>query len=297
MHVEEVSRMATGPRTRLPQFEGAFYPAGTRKLDAAVQQCYDRAREAFRSTDDAESRNAPPVAVVSPHAGYIYSGAAAAAAYFAIPDHTELDLMVIVGPNHTGLGEAISISGVDQWEVAGQTIQVDRQASDALTDAVPLARRENMAHIHEHSLEVQIPLLNHRVQQGYRLLPVALGLGSDERGLQQCLELGEALAGLLRDRKALMIASTDMSHYLSAEEARLQDGYALDAIRAMDPAGLVHSVRKHGITMCGVMATAAVLQAALTLGSTQATLCAYTNSGEATGDHSQVVSYASFIVD
>jgi len=273
---------------RQPAVEGAFYPGTPEAVSSMVERCFSTAnRPAVAGT---------VVALVCPHAGYIYSGAAAASAWLAVPDGDGRDCLVLVGPNHTGLGGAVSVAAADAWRVAGALYPVDREIARELCAMLPGASRDDAAHLMEHSLEVQLPFAVRRLAPGFSIVPVCLGVRPDEFGLQVCLELGEALARCLKDRRALILASTDMSHYLSDAAARREDEPAIQAVLRMDPAGLVRVVRERRISMCGVMPTAAVIRAAAGLGASRAFLADYRTSAEASGDYDRVVSYASFVL-
>ncbi len=273
---------------RQPAVAGSFYPGTPEAVHEMLDRCFAAAR--------------PPavggrvLALVCPHAGYIYSGAAAASAWLAVPDGEQRDCLVLVGPNHTGLGSAVSISAADAWRVAGSLFPVDRELARRLCEALPGASADDAAHLMEHSLEVQLPFAARRLAPGFSILPVCIGVRPDGFGLKVCLELGEALARCLEGRRALILASTDMSHYLSDAAARREDEPAIQAVLRMDAAGLVRVVRDRRITMCGVIPTAAVLTAAAALGAERAVLADYRTSAEASGDFDRVVSYASFVL-
>ncbi|BCW99178.1 MAG: MEMO1 family protein [Armatimonadota bacterium] len=273
---------------REPAVAGAFYPGTPEAVEALVDRCFATARHPAVTGE--------VIALVCPHAGYIYSGAAAASAWLALPQGQGRDCLVLVGPNHTGLGSAVSIAAADAWRVAGVLYPVDRELARHLCSLVPGASRDDGAHLMEHSLEVQLPFAARRLAPGFSILPVCLGVRPDEFGLQLCLELGDALARCLEGRSALIVASTDMSHYLSDAAARREDEPAIQAVLRMDPEGLVRVVRDRRITMCGVMPTAAVLRAAAGLGAQRAHLADYRTSAEASGDYDRVVSYASFVL-
>lgn len=273
---------------REPAVAGAFYPGTPEAVSAMVDRCFAAARR--------PAVTGKVIALVCPHAGYIYSGAAAASAWLALPEGEGRDCLVLVGPNHTGLGSAVSIAAADAWRVGGVLYPVDRELARNLCSALPGASRDDAAHLMEHSLEVQLPFAARRLAPGFSILPVCLGVRPDEFGLQLCLELGDALACCLEGRSALILASTDMSHYLSDAAARREDEPAIQAVLRMDPEGLVRVVRDRRITMCGVMPTAAVLRAASGLGAQRALLADYRTSAEASGDYDRVVSYASFVL-
>jgi len=267
---------------------GSFYSREPNSLRKEIEACFKEA-----SRPDVAGR---PVALVCPHAGYLYSGPCAASAYLALQDVSGVEVVAILGPNHTGVGVAISVADFDDWEVVDGTIPVAREKARELTACLPACKLDRLSHLREHSLEVQMPFLRHVLRDAFSILPVSIGLAPDEQGLEQCLKLGEALSEVLDPEHSLIVASTDMSHYISARAARTQDEYAISAVKAMDPSALVRNVAAHGVSMCGVMPTAATLEAARRMGATKSALVDYRNSGDVTGDPSQVVSYAAFVL-
>jgi AmmeMemoRadiSam system protein B len=159
----------------------------------------------------------------------------------------------------------------------------------------PLLREDGRAHEGEHSLEVMLPFL-HRFRPSFRMVPVALGRLS----AGECRELGAALARVIRRNREggdiLVVASSDMTHYEPEGAARAKDALAIDRMLSLDPAGLLETVRREGITMCGVLPTATALFAAVDLGAAEARLVRYATSGDASGDYGRVVGYAGVVV-
>jgi AmmeMemoRadiSam system protein B len=230
----------------------------------------------------------PALGVVVPHAGYMYSGGIAGAVFarVAVPP-----AVIVLGPNHTGLGRPAALwpSG-GGWRTPLGTVPVAAALTEALAagGAVTLDRA---AHLHEHSLEVQLPFL---VVARPDVQIAALCLGPLD--LEACERVGQAVAAAARGSGALVVASSDMSHYIPAAQAQVKDRHAIDRILALDPEGLHHTVRHEGITMCGVIPATVMLFAARALGAKRAELVRYGHSGEVTGDDDQVVGYAGLIV-
>ena len=148
---------------------------------------------------------------------------------------------------------------------------------------------DTVAHMYEHSLEVQVPFLQF-AQPHLKILPICIS----RLPLDLLLRLGEGIARVISSmaKRPLIVASTDMTHYESGEEAREKDFMALEKVLALDPEGLYQVVRDNRISMCGVMPSVVMLQAAKELGAKKAELIAYSNSGDITGDQSEVVGYA-----
>lgn len=230
------------------------------------------------------------IGVVVPHAGYIYSGRVAAAVYSRV----ELpETFVILGPNHTGLGAGAAIMTYGQWETPLGAVHIDAELGRAILGHSSVLEEDHLGHLREHSIEVQLPFLQY-CRRPFRFVPICLF----SHEYAACQDVGQAVAGAVREagRGVLLVASTDMSHYISREEAGEKDRKAIDAILALDPEGLHRVVRREGISMCGFHPTTAMLVAAKALGATRADLVMYTDSGEVTRDLREVVAYAGLVI-
>jgi hypothetical protein len=228
--------------------------------------------------------------VMSPHAGYVFSGGVAGKVFAGVTIPAEV---IILGPNHHGVGAQIAVDTRSGWAMPLGTVPIAAELANAVLAACPLAVADAEAHRFEHSLEVQVPFLQ-TLADDLAIVPICLGRVS----LEQLLALGDGLAAAMRTRPVLplLVASSDMTHYESADSARRKDQLALEHVLALDPAGLYRTVRDQRISMCGVLPTVVMLRAALALGATKAELVAYANSGDVTGDHRQVVGYAGVVV-
>ena len=263
------------PRVRLPAVAGVFYPASPASLSSMVE----------RLTVAAEDRH-ELLACIAPHAGYVYSGPVAGRIY----GHLRLPRRVVVlGPNHTGLGAAIAIAPEARWQTPLGEPSLDRELGAALLAAFPDAREDSAAHRREHALEVQLPFLQ-LGRPDVTVLPICLG----HLSLATCEALGEALAEVIRGagEPVGIVASSDMTHYEPDEVARSRDRLAIDAALSLDPAQLFETVHDHRITMCGVIPATVALAAARALGATRAHLVDYATSGDVSGDRTSVVGYA-----
>ena len=255
---------------------GSFYPRDPREL----KEWLDRLLLPGRKKDRA-------FAVVSPHAGYQYSGGVAGAVFSSV----ELpNAFIIMAPSHRPIRSLFAIMTEGQWETPLGDFAVDTELAELLAEGSDLVRIDPSAHEAEHSLEVQLPFIQ-ASRPAPTMVPVAI---SHLARLEQIVELGQAAAAAVRrvGRDVLLLASTDMSHYISAEEARLKDFLAIQKILDVDAQGLFETVRSEEITMCGFQPTAAVLAAAKELGATRGELVMYATSGDRTGDHDAVVGYA-----
>jgi AmmeMemoRadiSam system protein B len=227
---------------------------------------------------------------VSPHAGYVYSGRVAGKVLggVLIPRR-----VVVLGPNHRGMGADAAVMSEGSWLTPLGQVDLDADLAALLRQNCALVEDDSMAHQFEHSLEVQVPFLQ-VLNPDFLLTPICLG----HLGYNDCLEVGQGLAKTIATigEEVLMVASTDMTHYESADAAKEKDTKAIERILALDPQGLYDTVRGLGITMCGVLPTTVAMIAAKELGATEVELVAYTNSGETSGDYQQVVGYAGLII-
>lgn len=260
---------------RQPAVAGQFYPGTEQALRHELQQLVPHV-EQKRSV----------IGVISPHAGYLYSGRTAGQLLAGI----EIPRTVIVlGPNHRGRGALAALSPEDGWQTPLGFVPIEKRLADLIRQQLPAVQEDSAAHAQEHSLEVQIPFLQY-LRSDLAIVPLCLSFG-DYAG---CEMLGKGLAAAIRafGESVLILASSDMTHYESAEAAKKKDTLALERTLALDPQGLVEVCRANRITMCGVIPSAVMLVAAKQLGATQAELVAYTTSGEVTGDMREVVAYA-----
>jgi len=258
---------------------GSFY-AGTReRLRLQVEDLLPRAATREQA-----------LGVVVPHAGYMYSGRVAAAVYAQVEFP---DTFVILGPNHTGLGAGAAIMTYGQWETPLGSVPIDTELARTILANSSVLEEDHLGHLREHSIEVQLPLLQY-FERPFRFVPICLF----SHEYAACLDVGQAVAKGVREAptRALLVASTDMSHFISREEATAKDRKAIDAILALDPEGLHRVVRREGISMCGFHPTTAMLVAAKALGATRADLVMYTDSGEVTRDLQEVVAYAGLVL-
>ena len=263
---------------RNPAVAGSFYPGAARELERVVRSC----------TRDEPDRVAAK-GIVVPHAGYVYSGGVAGEVFSRVEIPSR---HIIFCPNHSGMGAEAAIMGGGAWRMPWGDVPIDEELAFRLSAASPLLREDPEAHREEHSLEVQLPFLR-RFRPDFRFVPIALGRLS----LPDCRSLGEAAAGVLRQEAApvLLIASSDMSHYLPDAAARSKDRKAIDAMLALDPEALYRTVRAERISMCGVIPATVVLFAARALGAESARLVRYATSGDISGDRDRVVGYAGLV--
>ncbi|ADU67136.1 AmmeMemoRadiSam system protein B [Desulfurispirillum indicum] len=254
---------------------GMFYPDNPREIRAFL----DHHMAAATAPVDA-------CAVVVPHAGWIYSGqlAAQVLARVRVPD-----TVVIIGPNHTGLGSAISIFPPGLWRTPVGDIPVSPHAR---TLAARLGLTcDTAAHQREHSLEVLLPMLHYR-NPSLQIIAITVAGGSPE----DARELAHTLEAEFQGEDVLLLASSDMNHFESQAVSDRKNALAMERIAALDSPGLLEVVNRHRISMCGAFPVAVALENALLRGASHASLVGYTDSAAVSGDHDSVVGYAGYIL-
>jgi len=203
------------------------------------------------------------------------------------------ETVVILGPNHQGHGAPLAL-GTDTWRMPLGDVGVDQDLARRILERSSVITEDETAHNYEHSLEVQVPFLQHG-NSNVSIVPIVVS----HVPYQVCVEAASNIVAAIQEhpRPVLLLASTDMTHYESRKDASRKDHLALERIKALDPKGLYETVLGNRISMCGVMPTTIALLAAKGLGAKRARLVRYTDSGEASGDTNQVVGYAGLIID
>lgn len=263
---------------RRPAVANQFYPGDPGTLDKEVT--------AFLN----DTKKEDVFGAISPHAGYIYSGKVAGSVYSSINIPQDV---IVIGPNHTGLGESEAIERSGVWQMPSGSVEINHSLADAIATGSKYLRDDHLAHLREHSLEVQIPFLQH-FRKDLRIVPIAM-MSMD---YSVCLDIGHAVAKAVKEYKepVLIVASSDMTHYESDKSAREKDKKAIDRVLALDPEGLLKTVRDFRITMCGVIPAIIMLIACKELGAQKARLVDYATSAETSGDYEHVVGYAGMII-
>ena len=238
-------------------------------------------------------------AVIAPHAGYIYSGKTAGKVYSSVDIP---DTVIIMSPNHTGLGHPISLHPAETWSTPLGNVQVDLDILDKIKKKIPQAELDPNAQLREHALEVHIPFLQ-TLNPNVKIVPITLsGLPFDTIN-----KLGVALAEIIMDiertdgYRPLIVASSDMTHFEDAEAAKIKDMQAIDKIKQLDTKGFLHIIEKENITLCGLYPISVAIEALLHYSkmkklTAKIDLIDYTNSGQVTGDMNEVVAYAGIVM-
>lgn len=271
----------TATFVRHPSVAGRFYPSDASELDEQVRGYL---------SPDAWQKPMRAMGCIAPHAGYVYSGHVAGAVFagLEIPP-----LCLVLCPNHTGVGRAISIMSEGEWETPLGSVSIDSAFATSLKERCQLLDEDSTAHRSEHAIEVELPFLE-TLQPELRFVPIALGTGRFE-ALEQ---LGLAIGDVILDNPAqvLIVASSDMNHYEPDAITRVKDQSAIEAILALDARALYDIVTQQHVSMCGFGPAVAMLTAAERLGAKSAKLIKYATSGDTSGDRDTVVGYAGIVV-
>jgi AmmeMemoRadiSam system protein B len=263
---------------------GSWYPSAPARLKAAVEEHLRYADEASGTTDD---RAGELVALVSPHAGLVYSGPVAAHGYRLLRQRP-LDVIVLVGPSHYVPFTGVSIWPRGAFETPFGALRIDETAAQELIDRCPAVRMLPEAHGREHSLEMQLPFLALLAGE-VPILPLVMG----QQTRATAFALGDALADLARTRRAVFVASSDLTHFLDARTAAQLDAVVVRKVEALDADGLMAVLEKRPDHACGGGPMVSVLRASTLLGATRGEALRYADSGDVSGDKSSVVGYLS----
>ncbi len=257
---------------------GMFYSGDERSLKKELSK--------FISFNESKKR---VIGLISPHAGYVYSGGCAGKGFsmVEIPD-----TVIILGVNHRGVGYSFAVDGNNFWRTPLGDVAVNIELRSKLVEDSEVFKVDSIAGRDEHSLEVQVPFIQYQNPDA-KILPITIS----SNNFKDLKNGGMEIAKLINSNKDIMIvASSDMSHYIDAEEAKIMDNKAIDKILNLDPEGLFKTVFENRISMCGVCPVVIMLIAAIESGAKKAEIIEYTNSGKVTHDFSEVVAYLSMMI-
>jgi len=267
---------------RKPAVAGTFYPADVRILSQQVKEFLSRAKK--------ENISGEVIGLISPHAGYMYSGQVAAYA-FKLLEGKKFDVVVVVAPSHRAYFRGASVYDRGSYETPLGLVPVNQELCKKLREQSSIIHSSTQGHTQEHALEVQLPFLQETIGK-FHLVPIVLG----DQSYQTCTEVARALRNVLQGQKALLVASTDLSHFHSYDRAVKLDNVILDDIRAFDPQKLAQDLESGRGEACGGGPVITVMLAAKEMGANKVQVLKYMNSGDVTGDRSSVVGYAAAVI-
>jgi hypothetical protein len=268
-----------------------FYAGTAEALRAQIEECFTHKLGPGKLPKVAERKLQTIVGLVCPHAGYMYSGPVAAHAYYHLAADGKPDIVVLFGPNHTGHGSALALMLEGVWRTPLGDVEIDTFAANLILEESGIIDVDDSAHAFEHSIEVQLPFLQYLYGSAFKFVPICFRM----QDLQSSREVGVAVAKALADKNALVIASTDMTHYEPQKTAEQKDKAAIEAALELDAERLYLTVETHHISMCGYGPTIAAITAAKALNAKESKLLCYKTSGDITGDYFSVVGYASIM--
>lgn len=269
---------------REPAVAGQFYPLEKEELKKEIKKCFSVSGEPTKCKNSNKI-----VGGIAPHAGYVYSGITASYIYKALAEDKKAETIVIIGPNHTGYGSAVSIFPEGEWETPLGNVKINEKLSEKIGNNFHL---DVESHTYEHSIEVQIPFLQY--VYGADSFDIVAICAMDQ-SLETMKKLGNVLANTLDHKKHLVIASTDFSHYVPNSVAYENDLKAINQIKSLNTDSFYKTIKKENVSMCGFGGVAALMEYAKKLGVKRAELLKYMTSGDIMGDKSAVVGYGALI--
>lgn len=274
-------------KIRKPAVSGMFYAGTASELEEQIEWCYkhELGPGAIPQVNSKGLREI--VAIVAPHAGYYYSGPVAAHAYKELADDGIFDTAVILGPNHTGYGYPVSLWLGAGWNTPLGEVEINKELGQRLLGKV--IKADETAHIHEHSIEVQLPWLQHLYKK-VKIVPITM-LAQD---IETARTVGKAISQA--GDNLIIIASSDFTHYEPHSIAMEKDGSVIEAIVALDEEELYERCERLNCTMCGYGPVASAIVAAKEMKAKRASLLKYATSGDTSGDFSRVVGYGSIVI-
>ncbi|MEM1786221.1 MAG: AmmeMemoRadiSam system protein B, partial [Zestosphaera sp.] len=271
---------------RKPVVAGYFYGGRRESLIKQIEWAFTHKHGPGFIPKVSEVRSKESIGFVVPHAGYIYSGPVAAHSYAKLASEGKPDVFILLGPNHTGAGEIVSVWDEGVWETPLGHAIIDADLAKEIISNSQYARPDKQAHYEEHSLEVQIPFLQYLFKD-VSIVPISIMYQVPEISEDLAASIFKASSKLGRD--VVVIASTDLTHYEPHDRAAEKDKTVLDKIKSLDPKGLFDVVLRKNITMCGVAPVMTLLYYAILSDSSGVEVLKYATSGDVSGDKSLVV--------
>ncbi len=282
-----------GEMIRSPAVAGVFYEGAREALKTQIEECYTHQLGPGRVPVKSSRAEGKILGMVSPHAGYLYSGPVAAWGFCQLIEKELPESVVLLGPNHYGLGSKVAVMPTGRWRTPLGEVEVDEDLAKEIADSSSLIQLDEKAHRKEHSLEVQLPFLQYGYGEAFKIVPICM-MSQD---LESAQEIGKALGETLEGRNVLIIASTDLTHYEPAALANTKDAKVIEAILSMDPNQVDEVVSQHHVSMCGSGPVMAMLTCTSLLGAQKVRLLKYASSGDITGDYTAVVGYVSLAIE
>ncbi len=261
---------------------GLFYPKKKLTLEREVALVLENSPE--------QQLSGKIYSIIAPHAGYMYSGGVAARAYRQLLDQ-DIELVIVISPSHREYFSEVSIYDGYAYSTPLGVIPVDRETAAQIADTSERIILSEKGHrFDEHALEVQLPFLQ-KVLEDFKLIPIVMG----DQNIENIEALADRLAAVLTGKKALIVASSDLSHFYNYDKAALLDNVVLENVSRFDEDKLFEDLQESRCEMCGGGPVVAMMKAVKMMGATHSEVLLYRNSGDVTGDKSEVVGYMSAV--
>ncbi|HXX95614.1 MAG TPA: MEMO1 family protein [Candidatus Bathyarchaeia archaeon] len=276
---------------RAPAVAGIFYPSDARELYLLIELSFKEQRFGPGHLPPSEEFNRRRIyGIVSPHAGYVYSGAVAANGYYETSS-MNFDRIVMIGPNHYGIGTGLATVRNGIWETPLGEVEVDSELASHIAENSGILDFDELAHSRDHCLEVQLPFLQYIKKNQFKIVPIIMIM----QDKVTASEIGDSIASSTQNLNTLLIASSDFTHYEPNDEAHRKDDELIKAILSLDISNFYTTFERLNVSACGYGAIASIMTAAKALGATKGELLRYATSGDVMGDTNNVVGYASII--
>ena len=273
---------------RTPAASGTFYPDDQKELKSLIHDCFMHPICPGKMPPTGSEQKI--YGMICPHAGFVYSGPVACHSFYSISSSTS-KLAIITGPNHYGIGQSIASMIDASWKTPLGLMDVDSESALELRDILDILELDSFSHSKEHSIEVQVPMLQETFSHEIKILPVSL-INQEQ---ETATKVGSAIAKIAQKKDALLIGSSDFTHYEENEFAHRQDLALINPILKLDVDEFYKILYERHVTACGFGAIASTMIACKELGATEGKLLKYATSGDVSGDKSSVVGYASII--
>lgn len=273
-------------QVRTPAVAGMFYPKTSQELKSTIKDCFLHNYGPGKLSPS--TTNKKIIGVICPHAGYSYSGPIAANSYYAISSQKP-DLVIIIGPNHWGIGSNVATMKDALWRTPLGDIEVDTESAMKASKISKFIELDFFSHAKDHCLEVQIPMLQEIYTHGFKILPIIL----IDQSYHKSIEIGRTIAKIAENKETMIIASSDFTHYEPNDFAHAQDRALIEPILSLDIDQFYRILNEKQVTACGYGAIASTMIACKELGATKGNLIKYATSGDIAGDKTSVVGYAS----
>ncbi|MEM2759832.1 MAG: MEMO1 family protein [Nitrososphaerales archaeon] len=274
-------------RVRKPAVAGSFYPASKDELLRMIESCFLHPYGPQKKSPSGIDRKI--IGMVCPHAGYMYSGPVAAHSYYAASS-LNIDLVIMVGPNHYGIGSGVAVMREGSWETPLGSVDVDNKVAESIAKISGIIDFDDAAHSEDHCLEVQLPMLQYIYRQ-FKIVPIIMWMQDKDTAEG----VARAIAEIGKGGNVLLIASSDFTHYEPNEEAHRKDMELIKTILELDVNKYYSVLRRLEVSACGYGAVAVVMIAAKMLGAKNGELLKYATSGDITGSKDSVVGYGSIL--